>query len=85
MNAKSIYVSTLLTIMSSYNGDGLMPFIDETGIPGLIDINISAAMTDIEDLRKALEKQGLILQKGEVKRKVLVIRDPQPGKDLTTY
>ncbi|MEI9809770.1 MAG: hypothetical protein WDO16_18945 [Bacteroidota bacterium] len=34
-------------------------------------------MTDINDVRKELQKQGLDLVEGEKEMKVLVIRDPK--------
>lgn len=52
-------------------------FVDATGITGNIDFTIDADMTDINDIRKELQKQGLDLVKGEKKMKVLVIHDSQ--------
>jgi thiol-disulfide isomerase/thioredoxin len=57
-----------------YSGEPI-PIIDETGTTHLIDINFSAVMTNIDDVRKALQKHGLILEKSKKEFKVLVIRD----------
>jgi uncharacterized protein (TIGR03435 family) len=50
-------------------------FVDETGLTGNIDFTIEADMTNLEDIRKQLQKQGLDLVKGEKEMKALVIRD----------
>ena len=52
------------------------PFIDETGIEGNIDITLEGVLTDFEDFKKALERNGLKLEKGKKTMKVIVIRDP---------
>jgi hypothetical protein len=54
------------------------PFIDNTMISGNIDIEIAALLTDFEDVKKALRKNGLDLVKGKKKMSVIVIRDPKP-------
>ncbi len=51
------------------------PIFDETGINGNIDLHFEAIMTDLEDIKKVLRKNGLDLVKGEKEMKVLVIRD----------
>ena len=52
------------------------PFIDETGISGNIDLHVDAFSNDSLDLiRKALQKKGLDLVKGEREMKVIVITD----------
>ncbi len=50
-------------------------FIDETGIDYNIDLRIDAVMTDINDVKKALQKKGLDLVPGEKVMKVIVVRD----------
>jgi thiol-disulfide isomerase/thioredoxin len=55
-----------------YNGE---VFIDETGVTDYIDISLNADMTDLEDIRKELKKQGLDLVKGTKEMKVIVIKD----------
>ncbi len=69
-------VSRLIKIIYSYH-QGDFPIIDETGIEHNIDIKIEALMTDLEDIRKSLQKNGLDLVKAEKEMKVLVIRDPK--------
>jgi hypothetical protein len=49
--------------------------LDETGMKDPIDIDFTAAMIDMEDVQKALSKQGLILKKSSKPMKVLIIRD----------
>ena len=50
-------------------------FIDETGISYNIDLKIDAVLTDLNDIKKALQKNGLDLVRGEKEMKVIVIRD----------
>lgn len=50
-------------------------FVDETGVSGNIDFTFEADMTDINDIRKNLHKQGLDLVRGTKELKVIVIRD----------
>jgi alkyl hydroperoxide reductase subunit AhpC len=53
------------------------PFIDRTGIDTNIDITLNCLMTDFDDLRTALKRNGLDLVRGEKEMKVIVIRDPK--------
>lgn len=53
------------------------PFIDATGITSNIDISLEGALTDLNELKKSLNKNGLDLIKGERQMKVIVIRDPK--------
>ncbi len=71
---KNAPVSLLLRLLWSYFQDE-PPFIDETGITGHIDVVIKAIMTDFNDVKKALQKNGLFLQQGEKEMQVIVIRD----------
>lgn len=50
-------------------------FIDKTGLVGNIDIRLDADMTNMDDVRKALQKNGLDLIRGRKKMKVLIISD----------
>ena len=50
-------------------------FIDKTGLTGNIDITLDADMTNMDDVRKALQNEGLDLIRGKKKMKVLIIRD----------
>lgn len=52
-----------------------MPVIDETGIEGNIAINVEWFKNDINSVRKALQKYGLDIVRGEKRMKVLVIKD----------
>lgn len=51
------------------------PFIDATGINGNIDITIDADLSDINEFKSALKKQGLELVYGKKEMKVVVIKD----------
>jgi uncharacterized protein (TIGR03435 family) len=52
-----------------------IPFVDETGFSGNFDFSLEADMTDFNDVKKALQKQGLDLIKGTRIMEVLVIKD----------
>src|SRR5882724_1330358 len=52
------------------------PILDETGINEPIDITVEWFKNDYNSVRKALQKNGLDLVKGEKEMKVLVIQDP---------
>jgi hypothetical protein len=53
-------------------------FLDETGIQENVDIDMDCILTDIDDIKKALQSNGLDLVLGEREMKVLVIKDRQP-------
>lgn len=53
------------------------PFIEATGIKSNIDLTIDADLTDLNDVKRELQKHGLDLVLGTKKMKVLVIRDPK--------
>ena len=61
-----------LKAISSYSGIDIM---DETGISGNVDIHMECIMTDINELKKAFQMNGLELMPAERPMKVLVIRD----------
>ena len=46
-------------ICSQFQED--QPFLDETGIEGNIDIQLDAVLTDFNEVKKVLEKNGLDL------------------------
>ena len=77
IEGKKISTDFVLLWIEDHNGDELIPFVNETNIKGSIDINFSAVMTNMEDVRKELRKNGLILEKTMKEMKVLVIRDPK--------
>lgn len=77
ITAKRIQTTTILEFVENYTGEKL-PFIDETNL-GFIDISFNATMTDINDVRGALHKHGLLLEKGTKEFKVLIIREPLPA------
>lgn len=53
------------------------PFVDETGITYKIDLTLNAILNDLNDVKKELQKNGLVLEKSEKEMKVIVIRDKQ--------
>lgn len=78
VDVKKFPISLVLGQVVAYNAETeRCPFIDETNIHNNIDISFSAVMTDMNNVRKALLKHGLILEKSEKAFKVLVIRDPK--------
>jgi hypothetical protein len=72
---KGVKVEFLMAQVIHYSTERSIPFIDETGITGPIDINIKAAFIDIGDVRKVLRKYGLLLEKSTKPMQVLVIHD----------
>ncbi len=50
------------------------PFINDTGIKGLIDISFDAVISDIDDLRKGLQSVGLDLKKENKEMDVIVYK-----------
>jgi hypothetical protein len=52
-----------------------MPFYDETGITGNIDITMDCVMTEINQVKKGLQANGLDLIQGEKEMKVVVISE----------
>lgn len=71
----NIPVANIISIIGGYHQREPL-IMDETGIGGNIDIRLDALMTDLEDIKKALRKNGLDMVKGERMMKTLVIRDP---------
>ena len=69
-------VRTLLAAIQSYlHNEDWLPFMDETGISGNIDIALDADLTSFEGVRKELQRHGLDLVKAKRRMKVLVIRE----------
>jgi len=50
-------------------------YLDESGISGNIDITLDCIMNDLDDLRRALQANGLDLVKGQKDMKVVVVLD----------
>lgn len=74
-SVRNITIKSLLELITRYINDYKIPFFDETGIDHSIDITIDALMTDRDQIKKELQKNGLDLIMGEKPMKVLVIRD----------
>ncbi len=53
-----------------------IPFVDESGMKGNIDFTLDADMTNLEDVRTQLRKQGFDLVEGTKTLNAIVIRDP---------
>ncbi len=52
-----------------------IPFVDDTGMKGNVDFTFEADMTNMEDIRVQLRKQGFDLVEGESLLDCIVIRD----------
>ncbi len=68
---------TIRASMYNFNPDIYVPFIDETGINYRIDISLGedVYMKDFNEVRKALNKNGLDIISGEKEMKVIVVTD----------
>lgn len=72
--AGNIQVSDLISLIWGYHQNEPL-FINATGFEGRIDIRLNCIITDLEEVRKALQINKLDLVKGEKEIKVLVVRD----------
>jgi thiol-disulfide isomerase/thioredoxin len=52
-------------------------FVDETGFKFNIDLDVNAVLGDLDDIKKALRKNGLDLVRGEREMNTIVIRDSE--------
>lgn len=68
-------MNKLLIILNEHLGSGRPPFFNATGIDHNIDITIDADLTNFEDVRIELRRNGLDLVQSSKRMKVLVIRD----------
>ncbi|NAY91423.1 redoxin domain-containing protein [Muricauda sp. JGD-17] len=68
-------VSNIVRILWAYHQTE-PPFVDETNIKGNIDIRLNAIHTDLMDLRRALNENGLDIVRGQKKMKVIIIDEP---------
>lgn len=74
---KNVPMKTFMGYLVYYlNETEKYPFLDATGISGNVDITIDADMTNFQDIKKALNKQGMDLILSTSKMQVLIIRDP---------
>lgn len=53
---------------------GELPFIDESGLNGTIDISIDTIMTDFSAVKKALSEKGIVLKLSVKPMRVIVLR-----------
>ncbi|MEJ0055979.1 MAG: DUF3738 domain-containing protein [Bacteroidota bacterium] len=72
-NVSSTWFADMISFYFPHDEDHV---VDETGITGNIDFSLDADMTNVEDVRKAIQKQGFDLVKGKKMMKVVVVRDP---------
>lgn len=77
LELKNNPLSTFIRVLAA-DHEGGPPIIDETGITNNVDLKLSCLMTNLSDVKTALNRIGLDLIKGEKEMKVLVIRDPKP-------
>ncbi len=73
---KNVSIQQIIRIVAGYH-EQEPPFIDETGIDFNIDLEIDAMMSNLDDIKSELVKQGLILERGEREMPAIVIRDPR--------
>lgn len=73
----NIPVKNMLSIIWGYHYFQ-PPYVDATGITGNIDINLDALLSDFEDVKKVLHKNGLDLVLSTQPMRVMVIKDPAP-------
>ncbi|MCE7044532.1 TlpA family protein disulfide reductase [Dyadobacter sp. CY312] len=57
-----------------------LPFVDQTGLKGPIDLDVSAGVSDIKELNEALLPYGLEFIKTEHEQDVLIIQDSEDSK-----
>jgi hypothetical protein len=67
----------LLSLVVRYVSNKYTIFVDETGLSGNINLSVDALMTDWDDLRSGLKRNGFDLVRGFKQMKVLVINDPK--------
>ncbi|TKC59100.1 hypothetical protein FBD94_16305 [Pedobacter hiemivivus] len=72
---KKVKMARVLQEIMMYNQNE-DPILDMANITYEIDLTIKADMTNLEDLRKVLAQQGIILMKARKLMTVLVISDP---------
>lgn len=72
---KNVSVRRFLNMAVTYCKDYDIPYLDETGISGNIDITFDALLTDLDQVVAELRKNGLDLVRGKKKMRVIVIRD----------
>lgn len=77
LTGRKITIENLLSLIRQYNSKQPLSFVDETGITGNIDISFTAVMTNLEDVKRALNQSGLRLELAYKQMFVLVVRDPE--------
>lgn len=77
LKATNISISELIQVIIYYNGLVArdLPLLDETGIEGTIDISIDAILTDLHEVKLALNRAGFKVVKKKKLMKVIVIKD----------
>jgi hypothetical protein len=73
---RNVPMQMIISIISKYHADKQAPIIDETAIDYNIDITLDAIMTEFNDVRRGLRRNGLDLILSRKKMAVLVIREP---------
>lgn len=76
---RNVTMKSIVQGLNSYHQGG-PAIVDETGIDYNVDLYLDALLTDFEDIKKELKKQGLILEKAEKEMTVLVIKDAEQVK-----
>lgn len=73
--AKNMSMTFFLGLVKGYLDDHKYPYIDETGINEKIDITMDALMTDFDEVRAALKRNGLDLVLDKKLMNVIIISD----------
>ncbi len=75
---RNVSIGKVIRVISGYYQE-IPPLIDDSGADFNIDLEIDALMTDFEDLRRAMEKQGILMTRQKKTMPAIVIREPVPS------
>jgi len=70
--ARNLPVHRLIELLRTHSGANI---VDATGITGTIDITLHCLLSDVDDVRRALQSQGMDLVPDEQLKPILVIRE----------
>lgn len=70
-------VDLIANVLKGSTQAGVLKIFNETGYSGNLNLRINALTTDLDEIKKVINKQGLDIVYGKRKMNVLVIRDAQ--------
>lgn len=73
LEAKHISIDNLIYALDFFNPKEV--FVDMTNVDFAIDISINAVMTDFNNVKEELERNGIKLERGEKEMEVLIVSD----------